>query len=194
MTNLVLGVGINDAEYTTQIKRTISRKGEKQRQKIVWVCPFYRKWFDMLNRCYSNKYPTYEGCYVCDEWLRFTTFKSWMEQQDYESKHLDKDILVKGNKVYSPETCVFVSLDLNNFVLESTKTIGDCLLGVTLDACGKFRAQCNRSTTGKRYLGLYDTQEQAHDAWRKQKHDIACKLADEQTDLRVAEALRKRYL
>ena len=76
----------------------------------------------MLQRCYSESHlvrqPTYKGCSVCEEWLTFSNFKSWMEQQDWEGKQLDKDLLVYKNKIYSPETCVFVSSVINSFFVE----------------------------------------------------------------------------
>ena len=73
----------------------------------------YRKWSDMLMRCYSEKYltkyPTYGGCSVCEEWLNFQVFAVWAQENCVEGYELDKDIKVKGNKIYSPETCLFVS-------------------------------------------------------------------------------------
>ena len=73
----------------------------------------------MLGRAYSNKYkqiqPTYEGVTVCEEWHFFMRFRAWM-MQDCEGKHLDKDILFEGNKVYSPDTCVFVDGVVNTFL------------------------------------------------------------------------------
>ena len=104
---LVYGVGINDADY--QVNPTID--GSRV------MCPAYSAWHSMIERCYSEKYhdkkPTYKECYVCDEWLYFLKFKSWMEKQDYKGKELDKDILIQGNKVYSPETRIFVDKTIN---------------------------------------------------------------------------------
>lgn len=77
----------------------------------------YATWKNMLERCYSDelhsRYPTYKGCTVCDEWHNFQNFAEWMVAQDYDGKHLDKDIKVKGNKTYSPETCSFVTCKEN---------------------------------------------------------------------------------
>lgn len=75
----------------------------------------------MLERCYSARYqerkPTYKGCSVCDEWLNYQNFAKWYDDNYYEIKGeimcLDKDILVKGNKIYSPENCVFVPNYIN---------------------------------------------------------------------------------
>ncbi len=73
----------------------------------------YVTWYSMIERCYGVRYqkrcPTYIGCTVCREWHNFQNFAEWMDSQDYEGKDLDKDIKAKGNKVYSPDTCAFVS-------------------------------------------------------------------------------------
>ena len=70
---LVFGVGINDADYSIQKVITIVDENGKRRQKQIWICPFYKKWKSMLERCYSDKYreryPTYKSCSVCQEWL-----------------------------------------------------------------------------------------------------------------------------
>ena len=108
---LVCGVGINDADYAVQKLETVGYADGKRKQRLVWVCPYYQTWIDMLKRCYSDKLqerqPTYKGCSVSEEWLTFSAFKVWMEKQDFERKQLDKDLLFEGNKVYSAETCVF---------------------------------------------------------------------------------------
>ena len=87
----------------------------------------YKTWQSMLERCYSEKHlkkrPTYKDCYVCDEWLCYSNFKKWYDNNYYEIKDermcLDKDILIKGNKVYSPNTCVFVPNKINMLVLQN---------------------------------------------------------------------------
>ena len=77
---LVYGIGINDADYAVTEWETIEVNG-KRKKKLVWGCPYYRTWKDMLRRCYSTKFqetnPTYIGCSVSDEWLTFSVFKSW---------------------------------------------------------------------------------------------------------------------
>lgn len=74
----------------------------------------------MLERCYSEKLlesnPSYIGTSVCSEWLYATAFKEWMEKQNWQGKSLDKDIIVPGSKLYSPDTCAFVSQATNLFV------------------------------------------------------------------------------
>ena len=188
---MILGVGVNDANYKTQ--PVVDGK------KVT--CPIYIMWKNLLTRCYSNKSlnkcPTYKDCYVCEDWLYFSKFKAWIEGQDWRGKELDKDILSKGNKIYSPEFCVYVSHMTNCFVVEgSQRMAGNWPIGVTY--CNKkssFQAQCNNPFTKKgRHIGYFETPEKAHLAWKKRKHELALQLAELQTDDRVAAALRVRYL
>lgn len=187
---LVFGVGLNDADYHVLTKVN----GKPVR------CPFYQMWSNMLLRCYDEKFqdknPTYIGCSVCDEWLVFSKFKSWMETQDWQDRQLDKDLLAVGNKVYSPNVCVFVDKATNLFTIDSGASRGKHPIGASFDnRTRKFRAQCSNPITRKNeLLGYFTCPEQAHQAWRKRKHEFACQLADLQSDPRVANALRTRYL
>lgn len=153
----------------------------------------------MLERCYSAKckksHPTYAGCTVSDEWHTFSNFKAWMEKQDFEGKQLDKDLLFEGGKVYSAETCVFVTGVVNSFTTDSGAARGEWLLGVDWDKQEeKFRAHCrNPFTKKKEYLGRFTCEQEAHEAWLKRKLELAHELAAIQTDPRVAKALIDRY-
>lgn len=176
---LVCGVGINDADYLTQ----------SPVNGVRVTCPFYSVWTLMIERCYSKeqekRYPTYVGCSVIADWLYFMTFREWMMQKDWSGKYLDKDTIVKGNKEYGPDTCAFVSKRVNNFVLDNAKTRGLYPLGVYWNKnAGKFMAQC-----GDKYLGLFDTQEEASVSYKEAKREQAVELANEQTDNRVKSAL-----
>ena len=189
-TKLVHGVGINDADYPV-----------RPRLKGVRVfCPIYLRWAKMLERAYDNKHkerhPTYNGCTVCDEWLTFSSFHSWLTKQDWQGKEIDKDILFLGNKVYSPDTCVLVSQDTNKFLLDCISRRGKYAIGVYFNKTkNKFRSQCKNNFTKKNEsLGYFASEKEAHLSWKKRKHELACQLADLQTDERVAAALRVRYL
>ena len=196
---LVRGVGVNDANYAVHKWETIGYVNGKQKKKLVWICPFYRAWASMLDRCYSIKYqeryPTYKGCTVSEEWKTFSNFRAWMVTQDFEGKQLDKDLLIEGNKVYSPETCVFVSPMVNTFTIDKGAARGEFLIGVTWDKpTEKFKSQCRNPLTKKNgYLGLFTSEQEAHQAWLKCKLELAYELAAIQTDSRVAEALINRY-
>lgn len=191
---LVCGVGINDADYHVNITEIVNGK-----HIIVWSCPFYRKWAEILRHGYSeifkNKYPTYQNSSVVEEWHRFSVFKSWMEQQDWQGKDLDKDILTYGNKVYGPDACVFVDHKVNGFLSESNANRGQYPIGVCYyKPTDKFKSSCKCVITGKRkHIGYYATPEEAHQAWLAFKLKQAHILAAEQTDPRVAEALISRY-
>ena len=136
MSKLVFGVGINDLDYRTQVYEYVTKDGGKRIQKPVFRCKYYAAWTSMLQRCYSKKYlesrPSYIGTSVCREWLSATVFKKWMEEQDWQGKCLDKDIVVPGSKLYSPETCAFVLEATNLFVIARDVCRGDYPIGVYL--------------------------------------------------------------
>jgi hypothetical protein len=185
---LVYGVGINDANYV--VKPTINGKRV--------VCPFYEAWKSMLRRCYSAKhqakYPTYIGCSVVPEWLSFMAFRAWSLGQDWQGRDLDKDLLVQGNKVYGPQTCVFISSGLNKFTIDRAAARGEWPIGVDKQR-GKFRASCCNPFSGKlENLGYYTCPDAAHEAWRSRKHELALQIAALHADPRIAKALSTRYL
>lgn len=166
----VYGVGINDSNYITRIKRM--------------RCPYFEKWQGMLGRCYSPfehlRFPTYIGCTVCDEWLTFSNFKKWMIKQDWQGNELDKDIKFTGNKVYSPDNCLFVSKRINGLLLDSRAARGEFPQGVSYHARGnKYQVHCK--TDGKRnYLGLFSTPEEGSKVYSKFKSDHVYEVALEQ--------------
>lgn len=189
-TKLVYGVGINDADYPVF---------KTENGKIAWSCPYRRTWSNMLKRAYTDEFkrehPTYQDVTVCDEWHSFMCFRSWMVEQDWKGKELDKDILFQGNKVYSPDRCVFVDRVVNTFFLDSAATRGEWPIGVYWkEQRHKFVSRCRNPFTKKtEFLGYFTCPHHAHLAWKKRKHELACQLAEIQTDERVAEALRIRY-
>lgn len=194
---LVRGVGINDADYNVCEHIVVDGKC-----KTITKCPFYRVWTSILERCYSDKFhqtnPTYRDCKVCDEWLIFSNFKRWMETQDWRGKHLDKDLLVEGNKVYSPDTCIFVNQIINSFVTDRKNDRGQYMIGVNWHKrTGKFVSQCSNPFIGRQeHLGLFTNELDAHLAWKARKHELACILADSEycNDPRLAQVLRTKYL
>jgi hypothetical protein len=148
MNKLVYGVGVNDLGYKVHVMEELPKNGGKRIRKTVFLCEYYTAWKHMLERCYSKKYqeryPTYIGTRVCSEWLSATAFKKWMEQQDWRDKCLDKDIIVPGSKLYSPETCAFVLNETNLFVTVNDACRGDYPIGVCLcKPTGKYQASCN---------------------------------------------------
>lgn len=169
----VCGVGINDAKYAVNKVRN----GERAR------CPYYMAWNSMISRSYSDKYqesrPTYVGCFVIEEWLVFSNFKRWMKEQDWEGRELDKDILISGNKVYSPDTCIFVSKSLNQLLTDSSAIRGSCPQGVSLYRNSeKYQSRCK--VKGKqKHLGYFALIENAEKAYLTFKSALVKKIASE---------------
>lgn len=186
----VFGVGVNDSEST--VSHIINGK--------VYICKHYEIWQDMLRRCYSEKcqkrQPTYVGCNVDPDWHTFSKFREWAESKNTKGMQLDKDILFPGNKVYSSNTCVFVTGSLNKFLNNSARKRGQFLIGVSLcKRSNKFRSLCKDPFKNKlEHLGLFESELEAHEAWRIRKRQHALSYADIQTDDRVSEALRKMFL
>lgn len=150
----------------------------------------YDAWCNMLQRCYDEKlhekHPTYIKCKVCDEWHSFQNFAKWYEDNYYEvgneRMHLDKDILVKHNKIYSQETCVFVPQTINKLFVKRQNNRGDSVIGTT-PKNGKYEVNCSliNPQTGKskqEYLGLYDTQEKAFKIYKYYKEKNIKEVAD----------------
>ena len=164
------GVGINDAPY--QVHMNLLGTGVK--------CPAYSTWHSMLQRCYSDKLllkrPTYKGCTVAPEWHSFMRFREWWLQHYKEGYQLDKDLLVPCNKVYSPDTCIFVPQWLNALTIARDAARGLLPLGVSLSPANRtkpYQARCRAGTAGKQvHLGLYGTPEEAHQAWLNYKLSI----------------------
>lgn len=198
-TRKVFGVGINDCkhEYTTRSQAKIA-KG-KEDINLIRDCKYYKRWVAMLERCYCPKFlsrhPAYTGTTCDPAWIRFSAFKDWMRMQDHEGNQLDKDILGGGRKHYSPETCCFVPQMLNCFVTDSAATRGEFMIGVSAFGA-KYKAQCRNPIAGVgEYFGLYNTEMEAHLAWKSRKHEIACIIADSGLvkDERVNSRLRVMY-
>ena len=161
----LFGVAINDS------KSTIKKDGV--------LVPSYSLWYSMISRCYSKKMhkhsSTYIGCSVCDEWLLYSNFEKWYNENYIVGCHLDKDILVKGNKCYSPETCSFVPREINNIIENARRRRGKTPMGV-LERCGKFLSYVR--VNGKRiYLGTYSTKEEAFNIMKEEKEKFIKEMA-----------------
>ena len=131
---------------------------------------WYMLWARMLQRCYSDtlkkKQPTYEGCEVSDNFKNYEYFYEWCHNQigfnndgNGNPFHLDKDLLIKGNKVYSEDTCVFVPMEINNVIVKADSLRGDLPVGVFFDKSrNKFQARMWANSKPK-FLGRYETPE-----------------------------------
>ena len=156
----------------------------------------YDIWDKLLSRCYNksrlSKFPTYEGAVVCEEWLNFQNFAAWCyKQKHFESKddkgrsyHLDKDILVRGNKVYSPETCSFVPPYINTMLIGCDKARGKYPRGVCYHkGKGKIVAQLRSGFGKKIHLGHFDTPEEAFEAYKVAKEVLIRETAERFKDV-----------
>lgn len=156
----------------------------------------YIVWHSMLNRCYSKKYQskrnTYYNVSVCEEWHKFSNFKKWFDEHYVDGWQLDKDILVKGNREYAPNKCCFVPQELNTIILKSQKTRGKYPIGVSFNKrLNKFRADYS-TKEGKVYLGLFNDETEAFNAYKTKKEQHIKNIADKwksKIDVEVYNAL-----
>lgn len=143
-------------------------------------------WMGMLHRCYYEKelerHPTYRGCSVCDYWLRLSNFVPFWGENYRPKYELEKDILVKGNKIYGPETACFVPRRINILLTNRKRFRGDSPVGVSLSESGlRYKAAYDRE--GKSTLiGYYDTPEEAFYAYKKAKEAYIKEVAQEYFD------------
>lgn len=163
----VVNIGINDTNFK------ITKNGKKLKSYEVWQC--------MLLRCYSRSKFTvaYESCSVCTEWLYFSNFKKWFDKNYIEGYHLDKDLLIKGNKIYSPETCCFIPQEINKLFTRRTRMRGDLPIGVSLERKTKGFVSSMTHNGESKYLGFYKTKEDAFLAYKREKERLIKELAEE---------------
>lgn len=132
----------------------------------------HRKWVDMLRRCYGNENPSYIDCTVCEEWLSFQNFADWYYNNYVEGWFLDKDILCKGNKVYSPDTCCFVPHLINS----QFKIIPAKKCGVTQGVRKRFNKFLVRYDNV--YIGSFNTEQEASICYYNNKLKVIKNLAE----------------
>ena len=164
--------------YLGEGKYKMSENGKKTK------C--YNTWHNMLERCYNpkyqEKYPTYKDCEVCESWHNFQAFAEWYNDNYYqihgEVMCLDKDILCKGNKIYSPETCVFVPEKINLLFIKSDNSRGNDPIGAHQLPSGNYEVRCNNGEESD-YLGRFDNIYEAFYAYKVHKEKIIKQVADE---------------
>lgn len=169
--------------YLGEGKYKMSEKGKYTRTGSVWT--------SMLNRCYNEKlhikHPSYKKCHVSEEFHNFQNFGDWDNDNYYEIEgermHLDKDILIKHNKIYSPETCIYVPQTINGLFTKRDKGRGESYIGTSPLKNGKYQVNCCllNPETGKsknEYLGLYETQEKGFEIYKYYKERNIKQVAD----------------
>lgn len=168
-------------------------EGKYKVKKNKMITSQYKTWRSLFQRCYDekyiNKYPTYKDCTVCKEWHNYQNFGEWYDENYYkidnEKMCLDKDILYKSNKLYSPETCVFVPNNINLLFIKSDAARGEYPIGVCFrKEENKFIARCSTIDTKinkiKRiFLGYYSTPKKAFYAYKEFKEKYIKQVADE---------------
>jgi hypothetical protein len=155
----------------------------------------YTTWHSMLVRCYGEtslqKEPTYIGCKICEEWECYANFEKWYNENYYKIPNericLDKDILVKCNKIYSPETCIFVPQHINNLFTKTNSKRGSYPIGVGYyPRYNKFCAYCtitDNKIKQRKTLGYYDSVEEAFSVYKNFKENHIKSIANEYKEL-----------
>ena len=159
----------------------------------------YQLWNSMLRRCYDEKIhayrPTYEKCSVSDNFKYLPYFEEWCHQQigfDQVGWQLDKDILIKGNKIYSEDTCCFVPAEINSLFIKCDRSRGEYPIGVSYPKRVRKYVAKMRKFKEDIHLGCFSKPDEAFNAYKEAKEayikEVANKWKD-QIDLRVYEAL-----
>ena len=159
----VYGVGVIGTKYTSKVNGALTKE--------------YVLWNNMLSRCYSDsykkRYQTYDGCEVSDKFKSYEYFYEWCNKQvgfGVEGFELDKDLLIKGNKVYSEDSCVFIPSEINQLLTKNTASRGKYLIGVCWCNTKKaFVAQVSKSKGKREHLGFFKTELEAFNAYKVAK-------------------------
>jgi len=154
----------------------------------------------MIKRCYTRKPAKSEYSYldstVCDDWLIFSNFQKWMDLQNWEGKHLDKDLIDHGNKVYSPEKCLFIPPDIN-CTIASLSYIYDNNSYSGVDYAtrrGMYFSRVSDHKGKNRHLGFFESKEEAYKEWLKAKRAQLDHLASGGECSIISDALRRLSL
>lgn len=145
----------------------------------------YAKWRAMLQRCINpmadKSTESYVECEVCDEWMNFQNFAKWYYENEYsccnEPLCVDKDILIHGNKLYSPDTCILVPQRINLLFIKELKRRGDLPIGVQKHANGGYTSLLS-THEGKKYLGYFYDSTLAFSTYKKEKEKYIREVAD----------------
>ena len=172
----VYGVGITGTKYPSRVNGVLTKE--------------YKLWTSMLERCYNDAYkkqrPTYEGCEVSDNFKYYEYFYEWCHKQigfGNQGWHLDKDLLTKGNKVYSEGSCVFIPSEINTLLIKRAASRGEHLIGVSWHSKNKaFVARVAKNKGKQEYLGSFKTELEAFKAYKKAKESFVKEQANKWKD------------
>lgn len=164
---LISGIGIND------LKRKVSK--ELYARKALSV------WHSILHKCYSDHYKEkpnyYEDCTVCDEWHKFSAFYEWFKENYKHGYVISKNIIVKDNKVFSPDNCCFVPKRLTQLLVGGKILRGGCLMGVG-KLKNKYIARLRIQDNKQIVLGIFDTEEEANRVYKIEKEKYVKEVAE----------------
>ena len=182
----VFGVGVVGTKYPNRVN------GRKTKEYVLWCHMFERCYSD----AYKKKYPTYEVCEVSDNFKSYEYFYEWCHKQvgfNNGGWHLDKDLLIKGNKVYSEDTCVFIPSEINSLLTKREALRGEHLIGVSwCKKANAFKASVNKNKGKQEHLGCFNTEIEAFNAYKTAKETFVKEQANKwksQIDERAYEAL-----
>ena len=172
----VYGIGVVGTKYQSRVNGALTKE--------------YTLWVGMLQRCYSTTYqkrhPTYEGCEASDKFKSYEYFYEWCHKQVGFVEcgfQLDKDLLVKGNKVYSEDSCVFIPPEINTVLIKSTASRGEHLIGVSWHKTKKaFEARVSKNKGKQEYLGSFNTELEAFKAYKTAKEAFIKEQAEKWKD------------
>ena len=182
----VYNVGILGIKYPSKVNGVLTKE--------------YEIWCSMIQRCYSDSFkkkrPTYTDCKVSDNFLHYEHFYEWCQKQvgfGVEGFELDKDLLVKGNKVYSEYSCVFIPREINQLLVKRENMRGKYLIGVHWCNINKvFVAQASKNKGKSERLGIFKTELEAFKAYKIAKESFVKEQAEkwrDKIDTRAYEAL-----
>ena len=168
----VHGIGVSGTKYPSRVNGVLIKE--------------YGLWSNMLERCYNDVYkkkkPTYESCEVSDNFKSYEYFYEWCNNQfGFNNKdwQLDKDLLIKGNKVYSEDSCIFIPSEINLLLVKNTASRGEYLIGVYWSKTHKaFVARVSKNKGKQEHLGYFNTELEAFNAYKQAKESFIKEQAE----------------
>ena len=147
----------------------------------------YHKWAAMLDRCIREDYrdksiSSYKDCTVCEEWLNFQNFAKWFYENQYECNEplcVDKDILIHGNRLYSPNTCLLVPQRINLLFIKEKGRRGNLLIGAQKYKQYNYFTSMLSTLEGNKYLGLFSNEYDAFMAYKTEKEKYIKEVANQ---------------
>jgi hypothetical protein len=150
----------------------IGKYSSKEHKKI------YNIWHNIIRRCYGTeeKFKSYIGCLLDERWYNFQVFAEWYEENYVEGWHIDKDILIKNNKIYGPDTCCFVPTQINSLFIKAKSKRGDLPIGVSKHR-DKFQVQLKKFGNQNNF-GQFISIDEAFNKYKIEKEKYIHQVAE----------------